>query len=145
MSQNALKHGMEGTPEYNAFYNARRRCVSPKSKDYANYGGRGMRFRFASFVVFYQELGPRPSPKHTLDRKNNDGHYESGNVRWATRTEQMQNQRKRTGCDSQAKFVSKTSGDKWRAVVPVNGKQKHLGSFPDEASAIDAVKEALRG
>jgi hypothetical protein len=65
-----------------------------------NYGARGIRFLFTSFEEFFAELGPRPEGKDangkalcSLDRKNNDGHYQPGNVRWATASEQRSNQR----------------------------------------------------
>jgi hypothetical protein len=57
--------------------------------------GRGIRFLFNSFEQFLQELGAKPKPEYTLERKNNDGNYEPGNVRWATRKEQQQNVRRR--------------------------------------------------
>lgn len=72
------------------------RCYNPKNMAYSNYGGRGIevcaRWRH-SFVTFFADVGPRPHPKMTLERINNDGDYESGNVRWATRSEQMHNTR----------------------------------------------------
>jgi hypothetical protein len=64
----------------------------PQWKD---YGGRGIEFRFISIEQFFAELGPRASPAHSLDRKDNDGHYEPGNVRWATKTEQQLNRRQK--------------------------------------------------
>ena len=66
----------------------------PKAINYANYGGRGIKFLFTSFEQFFAELGPRPKGK-SVDRINNDGHYEPGNVQWATRSEQRKNQRPR--------------------------------------------------
>jgi hypothetical protein len=61
--------------------------------NYTNYGGRGIQFLFDSFEQFYAEIGPRPAGL-TLDRIHNDGHYEPGNVRWATRSEQNRNRRR---------------------------------------------------
>ena len=83
-------------PEYRVFISARQRCVDPRCPAFKNYGGRGIEFRFASYAECFAELGPRPSDAHTLDRINNDGHYEKGNVRWATRRDQSLNQRPRT-------------------------------------------------
>lgn len=80
------------TPEYRAYNAAKRRC-SPHAQDHANYGGRGIQFRFRSYEEFLLCLGRRPSAQHSLDRINNDGHYESGNVRWATRVTQARNRR----------------------------------------------------
>jgi hypothetical protein len=91
----AQKHGAWGTPEYISFAHAKARCTDSSAKQYADYGGRGIKFLFESFEQFFAELGPRPTAQHTLDRRNNDGHYAPGNVRWATRKEQASNRRKR--------------------------------------------------
>jgi hypothetical protein len=88
----AAKHGHK-SPEYRSYTNAHTRCTNPKCKDFRHYGGRGIEFRFASFEQFFAELGPRPVGK-TLDRRENSGHYEPGNVRWATRSEQERNKRR---------------------------------------------------
>jgi len=89
----ARKHNMSGTPEYKAYDGAKDRCTRSTHKRWQDYGGRGIEFRFTSFEQFLAELGPRPTPEHTLDRSNNDGHYEPGNVRWATQLEQQNNRR----------------------------------------------------
>ncbi len=80
-------------PEYGAYYNARDRCTRPKNSRYKSYGARGIKFLFTSFEQFFAHIGPRPTPEHSLDRIENDGHYEVGNVRWATAIEQANNQR----------------------------------------------------
>lgn len=87
------KHGAAETDEYRIFRAAKSRCTNPNVKRYKDYGGRGIEFRFASFEEFYEALGPRPSPKHSIDRIDNNGHYEKGNVRWATQVIQNNNQR----------------------------------------------------
>lgn len=69
---------------------AKSRCTNPNTRQWHNYGGRGIKFKFNSFEEFLNELGPRPTG-YTLDRVNNDGHYEVGNVKWSTRQEQNRN------------------------------------------------------
>lgn len=72
------------------------RCHNPQSKDYFKYGKRGIRVcqRWReSAEAFISDIGPRPSPKHSVDRINNDGDYEPGNCRWATMKEQCRNGR----------------------------------------------------
>ncbi|VVB51638.1 Uncharacterised protein [uncultured archaeon] len=81
----ATTHGMSKSPECKAFRNAKNRCQTP------HYKVRGIQFLFASFEQWFAELGYRPSPQHSVDRKNNAGHYEPGNVRWATQDEQHSN------------------------------------------------------
>lgn len=89
----ATRHGMHGTPEHRAYKCAKQRCEDPNKDNYPYYGGRGIEFRFKSFEQFFAELGKKPTPQHTVDRIRNDGHYEPGNVRWATRSEQAKNKR----------------------------------------------------
>ena len=86
------KHGLTRSPEYRSYQHAKQRCTNPKFHQWKDYGGRGIQFKFASFEEFYGELGPRPLGT-TIERNNNDGHYEKGNVRWATRKEQQANRR----------------------------------------------------
>lgn len=85
------------TKEYRAWFNMRARCFNPEHRQYGNYGGRGITVcdRWQDFANFLADVGPKPSPKHTLDRHpDNDGNYEPGNVRWATAKEQNRNQRR---------------------------------------------------
>lgn len=90
----AGKHNLTRTPEYRAYQGARQRCTNPKSASYEYYGGRGIQFKFQSFEEFFAHVGKRPSPQHSMDRyPNKNGHYKKGNVRWATRQQQIHNRR----------------------------------------------------
>jgi hypothetical protein len=86
------------TPEYNTWVGMNERCSNPAKKFYSYYGGRGItvceRWRGEhGFENFLADVGPRPSKEHSIDRIDNDRGYEPGNVRWATRVEQMRNRR----------------------------------------------------
>jgi hypothetical protein len=87
-------HGLRNTPEYDVWHAMNDRCSSPKNKFYYRYGGRGIsvceRWRH-SFKTFFKDMGQRPFPDAQIDRINNDGNYEPGNCRWATRSENCRN------------------------------------------------------
>lgn len=93
-----ITHGLSHTKEYDVWQKMRDRCYNPASKDYANYGGRGITVceRWNTFEHFYADMNcPRPSSRHSLDRyPDKNGNYEPGNVRWATPKQQARNQRK---------------------------------------------------
>ena len=94
------KHGLAKRghlpPEYATWQNMKRRCLDPTHDAYGYYGGRGIRIApqwLDDFEQFFRDLGPRPTPGHSLDRRDVNGHYEPGNCRWATRKEQRANTR----------------------------------------------------
>ncbi len=89
----SITHGMRNTSEYRSYVHAKDRCNNPNDASYPDYGGRGIEFRFNSFEEFFDHMGYKPLPKLTLERIGNDGHYEKGNVKWATRREQNNNKR----------------------------------------------------
>ena len=134
-----LKHGMSGSSEYDSYHAAKNRCNNPNDARFTDYGGRGVQFKFISFEEFMNDIGPRPKGM-TLDRKNNDGHYEVGNVRWASPKEQMKNQRLRSDNTSGKRGVSfcKREG-KWRAYRTEEGKFRSLGYFETKDAAFTAV------
>lgn len=78
------------SPEWRSWCHLRNRCNNPRNGSYRNYGGRGIKVckRLDLFGNFLEDVGHRPSPKHTIHRINNDGDYEPRNVKWAEVVEQ---------------------------------------------------------
>lgn len=89
-------HGMSHTSEWQILHQIKARCTNPKNSAYPRYGGRGIKVCqrwLDSYDDFLADVGKRPSRAHTLDRINNNGNYEPGNVRWATYAQQGANKR----------------------------------------------------
>lgn len=82
--------------EYTVWENMRARCYRAANKDYKHYGGRGItvcdRWRH-SYANFRADMGRKPTPLHTLERKDNDAGYSPENCVWATRSENLKNKR----------------------------------------------------
>lgn len=92
------KYGEDAVAQANSIGSgAKQRCINPNNLAYSNYGGRGIEFKFPSIRTFTEwvldNIGPRPSAFHSIDRIDNSRHYEPGNLRWATKTEQARNKR----------------------------------------------------
>ena len=91
-----LKHGRAHTLAYKRWESIKQRTSNSKNPSYRNYGGRGISMFpewFGSFDAFLAGVGECPGSEFSLDRIDNDGNYEPGNVRWATRSQQMLNRR----------------------------------------------------
>jgi hypothetical protein len=89
-------HGKRWTPEYKSWYGMKDRCNNPKSNPYKDYGGRGIEVCnkwLNSFEKFYEDMGQKPSPRHSIDRIDNEGNYTKGNCKWSTPKEQANNRR----------------------------------------------------
>lgn len=93
----SITHGeSHRTKEYSAWSCMKSRCLNPNCDKYKWYGARGITIHpiwIESFEEFLKHVGRAPTPKHSLDRINNDGNYEPGNVKWSTHKEQCANRR----------------------------------------------------
>lgn len=133
-----FKYGqcVEYRPEYNSWRAMKARCDDPKYRSYHRYGGRGITYceRWRDFGNFLNDMGRKPSRKHSLDRIDNNGNYKPGNCRWATQKEQCANTDK-------VKNARVTKEDLGRSVVSMAlvykrlregwGKEKALSTPPD--------------
>lgn len=86
-------HGQYQTPEYKTWVLMRRRCRASNHDSFARYGARGIRVcpRWESFMNFLADMGPKPSPRHSIERRNTYGNYEPDNCYWATSRQQANN------------------------------------------------------
>src|SRR5688572_8180614 len=95
----SFKHGKTRTAEYRVWDRIKRRCGSPKHSGFKNYGGRGIfvcEEWVNDFARFLADMGLRPSPDHSIERRDNDGPYAPWNCVWATSAEQDSNKRTNT-------------------------------------------------
>lgn len=136
-----LRHGHHRTPGYYSYRAMISRCLNEKAKDYARYGGAGIRVcaRWAhgeegvlGIVCFFNDMGPRPTPQHSIERVDNQKGYEPGNCVWALPQTQSRNRSNNyfgPGIDP-------------RAVCEENGV--NYGTFRGRVSRGASVADALR-
>lgn len=97
IDQNRFKiHGMSSSAEYTSWTGMISRCECITNKKYHLYGGRGItvcdRWRH-SFENFFNDMGPKPNSKFSIDRIDVNGNYEPSNCRWADQKTQCRNKR----------------------------------------------------
>lgn len=133
-----VKHDMHSSPEYRVYHNMKHRCLNPKLKAYKDYGAKGIKVCprwLESFENFLEDMGPRPSAKHSIDRFPDPfGNYEPSNCRWATWSQQMNNTR--TACRVKLGGVKNTlaqwAKEKGLSVSTIYYRIKH-GYSPEDA------------
>lgn len=123
------------------------RCIDPKHEHYDDYGGRGITVcqRWQdSFDAFLEDMGPRPTPKHSINRKDNDGPYAPDNCEWATRTTQARNTRKNVFLEA---FGQRKTLSEWAVEysIPVGTLRQRLLHGWDGELALTAAVDSRRG
>lgn len=130
-------------PLYWTWVDMKSRCNDPKQAGYENYGGRGIRYSddWRHFVNFVRDMGPKPTPEHTLERKDVDDDYCVENCTWATRTEQCHNRRQFRTNTTGVTGVVRTRSGSYEARFDHQKKRYHIGRFSTlaEASAARAA------
>ena len=140
---------MSKTPEYRIWQGMKSRCCSPRNKRYERYGGRGITVCqrwMDSFANFFADMGPRPSPKHSIDRIDNDGNYEPDNCRWATCSQQRQNADRPLDWESSSQYrgVSQHSVycNRWFSQIGYGGTSHRIGYHKTEIEAAENYDRA---
>ncbi|WP_210316673.1 hypothetical protein [Agrobacterium tumefaciens] len=122
------KHGLKGSAEYRAWTQMKTRCLNPKNRFYHRYGGRGITICAEwqeSFETFYRDMGPRPSKRHSIERKNNDEGYRPGNCEWALPAVQAAN--RSTVCNIEYNGISDNmAGWSRRTGIPYTRLRRRL-------------------
>ena len=136
-------HGLSRDPLYKQWSGMIQRCYNKKHEKYRIYGARGIRvcdeWRY-NFKNFYDYMPKRPSKNYTLDRIDNDGNYEPGNVRWATRTQQQYNRNlipnKSNVFTGVFLHKNKLTPDNYMVHIRINKETHYLGVFETIEEAI---------
>lgn len=139
--------GYVPSSEYSVWVGIKTRCLNPNDHGYPRYGGRGIticeRWR-DSFEAFLADVGRRPSPGHSIDRIDVNGHYEPGNVRWATPLEQSNNKRNNRTVTFQGVTRSVPDWARELGLTYATLKQRLRSGWPVEQAFTTPARNARR-
>lgn len=141
--ERSTTHGKRQAPEYVIWNDMKLRCSSENMHGYENYGGRGIRVceRWQeSFQAFYDDMGPRPSPRHSLDRyPDQNGPYAPENCRWATPQEQSRNRRTNVVLTWNGRSAPIATWAEETGIKPATLAARHRNGWSDEETLTKPV------
>lgn len=134
-------------PLYSVWASMKARCYNPNNRRYADWGERGItvcdRWR-NSYESFVQDMGARPTPKHSLDRIDNNKPYSPDNCKWSTASEQSLNKRVyKTNTSGHIRIYHYPNDNRWVSTYIKNNKTLTIGSFKTLDEAIDAYHKEV--
>lgn len=137
------------TPTYRCWSAMLQRCNNPNNKDYHHYGGRGITVdkSWNEFINFLNDMGERPSAKHSIDRIDVNKGYSKDNCKWSLFERQIVNRRMQKSNTSGVEGVQWNKQNKnYRALITILGKRISLGSYKtiEEATIARRKGEELR-
>ena len=129
-----FRHGLSTHKLYNTWNCEKHRCNNIKNPAYAYYGGRGINFSLEFedirvWLKYVESLDNAYKEGYTLDRINNDGDYERGNLRWTPKSIQTQNTRILYKNNTSGVRGVMKRGKKWVVQIRVSGKKVQIGTF----------------
>ena len=133
------------SPEYSSWHQMKQRCLNPNDKRYHDYGGRGIKVceRWLDFNNFFEDMGEKPTSKHSIDRIDVDGNYEPTNCKWSDDYEQQRNIRVHKNNKLGVKGVHfDKQRNKYTAQLYANGKRRYMKRFDTLEEAIEGRKQA---
>lgn len=142
-----IKHGASYSAEYSSWKGMKSRCYNEKNIRYRHYGGRGIfvcdRWK-SSFENFLEDMGPKPSAVHSIERIDVDGNYEPKNCEWATPQKQSRNKRKERSKTGERGISLMPNGKDFKAGITVNDRRVHIGVYRSLEEAKKARSDAER-
>lgn len=133
----AERHGLSKLPEYRVWAGMHKRCSNPNDRSYKDYGARGIKVdtRWRLFSVFLDDMGRRPSGRHSIDRIDPDSDYSPTNCRWILIEQQMFNRRVRSHTSKFNGVIKQADCERWRASITYQYNRIYIGLFESEVEA----------